>query len=108
MIPSKFALSASVRTRLFLCREVGSLKIKADLFDEDKIKRTIKRMSYQIIEKNHGIDKICLLGIKTRGVPLAKRIAENIEEIEALRLKWASSISPFTATICPSHRILLG
>jgi len=65
-----------------LCREVVDVKIKADLFDEDKIIRTVKRMSYQILEKNHGIDNVCLLGIKTRGVPLARRIARNIEDIE--------------------------
>lgn len=58
------------------------MKAKADLFDEDKIRRTITRMSYQIIEKNQGVDNVCLLGIKTRGVPLANRIAQNIQEIE--------------------------
>ena len=58
------------------------MRVKAVLADEDKVNRTLTRMSYQIIEKNHGTDDICLLGIKTRGVPLAKRIAENIRRIE--------------------------
>jgi pyrimidine operon attenuation protein/uracil phosphoribosyltransferase len=86
-IPSKFALSASVRTRLFLCQEVGVVRLKADLFDEDKIVRTIKRMSYQIIEKNQDIGNVCLLGIKTRGIPLAKRIARNILEAEGAEVE---------------------
>ena len=33
-------------------------------------------MSHQIIEKNHGTENLCLIGIKTRGIPLAYRIAK--------------------------------
>lgn len=62
------------------------MRVKAVLADEDKVNRTLTRMSYQIIEKNHGTDDICLLGIKTRGVPLAKRIAENIRRIEGAEI----------------------
>jgi len=58
------------------------VRVKAVLADEEKIARTLTRMSYQIIEKNRGIENVCLLGIKTRGVPLARRIAENIRKIE--------------------------
>ena len=54
------------------------MKFKAEIADEEKIRRTLVRMAYQIIEKNHGVDNVCLIGIKTRGVPLAKRIAGNI------------------------------
>ena len=39
-------------------------------------------MSHQIIEKNNGVNNLCLIGIKTRGVPLAERIAANIKRIE--------------------------
>lgn len=63
------------------------MRLKADLFDEDKIVRTIKRMSYQIIEKNQDIGNVCLLGIKTRGIPLAKRIARNILEAEGAEVE---------------------
>ena len=54
---------------------------KAKLLSEDDIGRTLVRMAHQIIEKNHGTDGICLVGIRTRGVPLAFRLAENIERI---------------------------
>ncbi len=56
--------------------------LKKELFDESGIKRTIKRIAHEIIEKNDGVESLCLIGIKTRGVPIAKRIAECIKEIE--------------------------
>ncbi len=49
---------------------------------EEDINRAIVRISHEIIEKNHGTDNLCLIGIKTRGIPLAYRIAENIKKID--------------------------
>lgn len=62
------------------------MKVKSILADEEKIQRTVIRMSYQIIEKNREIENVCLLGIKTRGVPLARRIAENIGKTEGVHI----------------------
>lgn len=59
---------------------------KAKLLSEDDIGRTLVRMAHQIIEKNHGTDGICLVGIRTRGVPLAFRLAENIERITGAKI----------------------
>ncbi|MFZ7120956.1 MAG: bifunctional pyr operon transcriptional regulator/uracil phosphoribosyltransferase PyrR [Eubacteriaceae bacterium] len=55
--------------------------------DEKSIKRAITRISHEIIEKNKGVKDIVLLGIKTRGVPLAQRISENIFKFEEKNLK---------------------
>lgn len=55
---------------------------KAQLMDEKAIARAITRVSHEIIEKNKGIDDIVLVGIKTRGVPIANRISNKIEQIE--------------------------
>lgn len=55
-----------------------------NIFDENAIKRSITRISYEIIEKNKGIENLVLVGIKTRGVPLADRIAKRLLEIEGL------------------------
>ncbi|MGI5977962.1 MAG: bifunctional pyr operon transcriptional regulator/uracil phosphoribosyltransferase PyrR [Oscillospiraceae bacterium] len=54
------------------------MKPKAQLMDEADISRALVRISHEIIEKNHGAENLCLIGIKTRGVPLAQRLAENI------------------------------
>jgi pyrimidine operon attenuation protein/uracil phosphoribosyltransferase len=50
--------------------------------DELALERTLVRIAHQIIEKNRGTENMCLIGIKTRGVPLARRIAQNIKLIE--------------------------
>ena len=55
---------------------------KAKIMDEVEIKRAISRIAHEIIEKNKGIDSILLIGIQRRGVPLAKRIAQEIAKVE--------------------------
>ena len=55
---------------------------KSQLLTSEDISRILRRISHQIVEKNHGTEDLCLIGIKTRGVPLAKRLSENIRMIE--------------------------
>ncbi|AGK97718.1 bifunctional pyr operon transcriptional regulator/uracil phosphoribosyltransferase PyrR [Clostridium pasteurianum] len=66
------------------------MKLKAVLLDEKAIKRTLTRISHEIIEKNKGTADMILIGIKRRGVPLAERIAEIIESIEGNAIPVAS------------------
>lgn len=58
------------------------MKEKAQLMDDKAITRAITRISHEIIEKNKGIENVVLVGIKTRGVPIANRISKKIESIE--------------------------
>ncbi|WP_411167942.1 bifunctional pyr operon transcriptional regulator/uracil phosphoribosyltransferase PyrR [Clostridium sp. MB05] len=62
------------------------MKLKANLLDDKGIKRTLIRISHEIIEKNKGVENIVLVGIKRRGYPLANRIAKNIENIEGVKV----------------------
>ena len=62
------------------------MKLKANLLDDKAIKRTLIRISHEIIEKNKGVKNIVLVGIKRRGYPLAERIARNIESIEGIKV----------------------
>ncbi len=57
---------------------------KAELMDRDAVMRALKRMSHQIIERNSGVDRVCLVGIKRRGVPLAEMLRSEIEKIEGV------------------------
>ena len=61
-------------------------KFKAVLMDEAAVNRALKRVSHEILERNNGCDGLCLVGIKRRGVPLAGIIAENIYDIEGVRV----------------------
>lgn len=58
------------------------MQYKSIVLDENAIKRTLKRMSHEIIEKNKGVKDVVLLGIQRRGVPIARRIAKLIEKFE--------------------------
>lgn len=58
------------------------MKIKAEIMDENAIKRALVRIAHEIIERNKGVEDLVLIGIRTRGVPLAERIAKEIAKIE--------------------------
>ncbi len=52
------------------------------ILDEKEIDRALSRMAHQIVERNKGVENLCLIGIRTGGVPLAHRLQEKIETIE--------------------------
>ena len=54
---------------------------KAIIMDEEQIDRAIKRISHEILEKNKSLDNAVILGIRTRGVPLAERLKKTMLEI---------------------------
>ncbi len=58
---------------------------KAEIMDESAMCRAINRISYEIIERNHGSVNLVLAGVRTRGVYLAARMADKIEEVEGKR-----------------------
>lgn len=58
---------------------------KAEIMDEGAVRRALTRIAFEIIEKNRGSKNILLAGIRTRGLPLAERIADKIGEVEKFR-----------------------
>jgi pyrimidine operon attenuation protein/uracil phosphoribosyltransferase len=50
------------------------------LLDEESIRRTLSRIAHEIIERNDDLDTVALVGIHTRGVPIAQRIRKLVEE----------------------------
>jgi len=51
------------------------------VLDADRISRTLTRIAHEILERNRGVDELALVGIRTRGVPIAKRLARAIRDI---------------------------
>jgi pyrimidine operon attenuation protein/uracil phosphoribosyltransferase len=49
--------------------------------DADRIARTLTRIAHEIVERNKGVDSLALVGIRTRGVPIARRLARALKEI---------------------------
>jgi len=55
------------------------------LLDKKDIDRALVRISHEIVERNKGVEGLCLVGIQKGGVYIARRIAENIQGFEGLR-----------------------
>ena len=73
------------------------LKCKAKIMDAAAIDRTLVRIAHEILEKNDGTEDLCLIGIHTRGVPLARRLAGNIARIDGVQLP-VGELSPAADT----------
>ncbi|ERL25520.1 bifunctional pyr operon transcriptional regulator/uracil phosphoribosyltransferase PyrR [Mitsuokella sp. oral taxon 131] len=59
---------------------------KMVLMDAEGIRRALTRIAHEIVERNKGVGKVLLVGIRTRGVPIAERIADEIARIEGEKL----------------------
>jgi len=62
------------------------MDIKAKIIDQEGFIRTITRLSHEILERNKGSKNLVLIGMRTRGEFLAKRICEKMEEIDKSKL----------------------
>jgi pyrimidine operon attenuation protein/uracil phosphoribosyltransferase len=56
------------------------------LLDEEQVRRTLSRIAHEIIERNDDLDAVALVGIHTRGVPLAQRLRRLVEERSGIEL----------------------
>lgn len=66
----------------FVSSRRHEVEIKAKLIDSDGFDRTVARLAHEILERNRGPETIGLIGIRTRGEYLARRLARKISEIE--------------------------
>jgi pyrimidine operon attenuation protein / uracil phosphoribosyltransferase len=62
-------------------RQPGAARARAVL-EPDEIRRALTRIAHEILERTNGAGDVVLLGIPTRGVPLARRLAERLEQVE--------------------------
>ncbi|MFN3265716.1 MAG: bifunctional pyr operon transcriptional regulator/uracil phosphoribosyltransferase PyrR [Deinococcales bacterium] len=61
-------------------------EFKARLLEPDDIRRAITRIAHEIIERNKGANNLAIVGVHTRGIPLAERIAQKIAELEGVKV----------------------
>jgi pyrimidine operon attenuation protein / uracil phosphoribosyltransferase len=74
MVYSEHSLTAVLRGR----EEVPAMPV---LMDADRIGRTLARIAHEIVERNKGVEDLALIGVRTRGVPIARRIARALRDI---------------------------
>lgn len=63
------------------------LQLKRQMLDAQEMRRIIRRMAGEILEQHHNLDEVMLVGIRTRGLPLAQRLAAEIEAMEGVKLE---------------------
>ena len=72
------------------------METKRIIMDDKAVARAIARISYEIIEHNKGTENLCVVGIFSRGVPIGKRIAEKLSELEKNEVPFGSlDITPY-------------
>ena len=77
-----------------LCRRragvENQMELKSMIMDEAAVRRSMTRITHEIIEKNKGTENLCLLGIHRRGVPLARMLQENLRKFEGAEIPLGS------------------
>ena len=76
--------------RIFSLRGVRIMHQKAQIMDENAMKRALMRLSHEIVEKNKGAANLVFVGIRRRGEPIAERVRENVAVIEGIRVPCGS------------------
>ena len=66
------------------------MKLKSVIMDESAVRRSMARITHEIIEKNGGAGDLILLGIRRRGLPLAEMLAENMKRFEGVQVPLGS------------------
>jgi pyrimidine operon attenuation protein/uracil phosphoribosyltransferase len=80
-------------------------KVKARVMDKAKIRRTLVRMATEMAERNRDLKNIILAGIKTGGLYLGKRIAENLKQAEGIEVPLiALDITPYRDDLNQSQK----
>jgi len=59
----------------------GVFVARTRVMDADDVRRALWRMAHEVLERNHGVDDVALVGLQTGGVPIARRLGANLEEI---------------------------
>ena len=64
----------------------GVFVARTRVMSADDVQRAVWRMAHEIVERNHGLDDVLLVGLQTGGVPLAHKLAEALHAVEAVQV----------------------
>src|SRR5688500_19988012 len=68
----------------------GVFHARGQVMSPDDLRRAVTRIAHEIVERNHGLDGVVLIGLQTGGVPLARRLAEALSQIEGVKVPLGS------------------
>ena len=79
--PFTAASAANHTTNASVDPSIGAEVCMPQVMDADRMSRALTRIAHEILERNRGLDDLALVGIRTRGVPIARRIARALKDI---------------------------
>ncbi|WP_026234579.1 bifunctional pyr operon transcriptional regulator/uracil phosphoribosyltransferase PyrR [Calidithermus timidus] len=62
------------------------MKFKSRILSAEEIRRALTRIAHEVVEKNKGTDRLCFVGIHTRGITLAQRLRELVRQFEGIEV----------------------
>ncbi|MGH9189074.1 MAG: bifunctional pyr operon transcriptional regulator/uracil phosphoribosyltransferase PyrR [Acidimicrobiales bacterium] len=62
----------------------GVFRAGSQVMDAEDLRRAVTRIAHEIVERNHGLDGVALVGLQTGGVPLARRLVAALEQVEGI------------------------
>ena len=68
----------------------GVFFARSQVMDAEDLRRAVTRIAHEIVERNHGLEGVVLIGLQTGGVPLARRLAEALSRIEGVEVPLGS------------------
>ena len=68
----------------------GVFSARKRVMDAEDLRRAITRIGHEIVERNHGLENVVLIGLQTGGVPLARRLAQTLADIEGTSVRVGS------------------
>ena len=71
-----------VKCNLLPAAARGFFMAEKQLMSQDEVQRALSRIAHEVLERNRGVDDLVLVGMRTRGVPLARRLADRIRRFE--------------------------
>ena len=78
---------------------------KARIMDEATMRRSINRITFEIIERNQGVENLVIIGVRRRGIVLAHRIGQKLKELEGVEVPVIDlDVTSYRDDIDPSHR----
>ena len=78
----RFFVALKLENGLRIIKPGGNIMAAKEVVDAVTMKRALTRIAYEIIERNRGLEDLVLVGIKTRGIFIAQRIAERLKQLE--------------------------
>src|SRR2546429_147492 len=73
----------------------GVFHARAQVMSADDVRRAVTRIAHEVVERNHGLADLAVVGMQTGGVPLARRLAAELERIDGTAVPVATLDATF-------------